>query len=57
MATKKYSYKQLYNADLQRHIGGGYTRKLLKYFRKCQTTGGLLLYYYRWRFKKLKDKK
>ena len=56
MDTGKYSYRQLYNADLQRHIRDGYTRKLLKYFRKCQTTGGLLLYYYRWRFKKLKDK-
>lgn len=53
-----YLFSQLYNADLQRGIGGGYTRRLLKYFRLCQTTNNrVLLYYYRWRFKIIKDRK
>lgn len=51
-----YTFRQLYLSDLQRLGGGGYKRKLLKYFRRCQTTNGLLLHYYRWRFKMLKDK-
>ena len=52
-----YTYKQLYKADVQRGSGGGYKTKLLKYFRLCQTTDNkLLLLYYRWRFKRLKEK-
>lgn len=55
----KYSFFQLYNADKQRYIAcSRYTRLLLKFFRRCQTTNNtLLLTYYRWRFKRLKDKK
>ena len=57
MYAKKYTFTQLQKSDLQRYIGSGYTRKLLKYFRRCQTTDNkLLLQYYRWRFKKLKDR-
>lgn len=52
-----YTYKQLYGADIQRNNGGGYKKKLLKFFRLCQTSDNkLLLLYYRWRFKRLKDK-
>lgn len=53
-----YSFLQLYNADLYRCKGGSrYTRQLLYYFRRCQTTENkLLLTYYRWRFKCYKDK-
>ena len=57
MGINKYTFNQLYRADLQRHIGGGYTRKLLKFFRLCQTADNkLFLQYYRWRFKLLKDR-
>lgn len=52
-----YTFSQLYKADIQRGAGGGYTRKLLKYFRLCQTTDGILLYFFRWRFKNLKEKR
>jgi serine O-acetyltransferase len=52
------SFSQLYNADLQRGIRGVYTRRLLKYFRLCQTTDNwILLQYYRWRYKTIKDRK
>ena len=57
MGINKYTFNQLYGADLQRHIGGGYTRKLLKFFRLCQTADNkLFIQYYRWRFKLLKDR-
>ena len=51
------SFCQLYEADLQRGIESGYTRRLLKFFRRCQTTNGIMLQYYRWRFKRLKEKR
>lgn len=59
MSKKKYTFSQLYNADLQRYSkkDGWFVRKLLKFFRLCQTSDGVLLHYYRWRFKKLKDKR
>lgn len=54
----KYTFSQLYNADLQRRVGSVYVSKLLRYLRRCQTTNNKLLFqYYRWRFKKLKDKR
>ncbi len=52
----KYTFSELYNADVHR-INGAATKKLLKYFRLCQTSNGILLLYYRWRFKLLKDKR
>lgn len=52
-----YTFLQLRNADLKRNLGSNYTRKLLYYFRRCQTSKGILLYYYRWIFKILKDKR
>ena len=54
----EYTYKQLRFADIQRNNGcKGYKYKLLKFFRLCQTTENkLLLLYYRWRFKCLKEK-
>ena len=53
-----YTFKQLYNADLQRYEYAPLrkTRALLKYFRKCQTSSGLLFQFYRWRFSRLKER-
>ena len=52
----KYIFSQLRKADLERH-NCEYVCKLLKYFRLCQTTNNIFLFqYYRWRFKKLKDR-
>ena len=53
----EYTFSQLHKADLQRSSEDKYTSKLLKFFRRCQTSSGLLLLYYRWRFKLLKDKR
>lgn len=53
----EYTFSQLHKADLQRSSEDRYTCKLLKIFRRCQTSSGLLLLYYRWRFKLLKDKR
>ncbi len=52
-----YTFSQLYKSDIQRGVGDGYTRKLLKYFRLCQTTEVFLLYLFRWRFKNIKEKR
>lgn len=51
----EYSYKQLYQADIQRG-NSPYVRRLLKYFRLCQTTTNAILLFYRYIFKHLKEK-
>lgn len=53
-----YSFHQLHFADLQRYgscHGGGYAKRLLKCFRRCQTSNGLCRYYYRSLFKIIKS--
>ena len=52
-------YKELYEADIFRS-GAGKTRwkkQFFYYFRRSSTTGGVKSYYYRWRFKLIKEKK
>ena len=52
----QYSFRQLYEADLCRNAGNRYVRKLLKYFRLCQTTHNTwLLLLYQYVFKKIKE--
>lgn len=51
-----YSFSQLYNADIQRHNRGLYVRMLLKYFRLCQTSKGIMLMFNRFLFRLLKQK-
>lgn len=53
------SFRNLYKSDLARS-GTGITRwkrKFYYYFRRSSTVGGVLSYYYRWRFKTIKEKK
>lgn len=54
-----YTYRQLRDSDLSRTPDGGNNKasRLLKYYRRCQTTSNkLLLTYYRFLFKSIKDK-
>ena len=51
-----YSFTQLHKTDLQRHSENGYVKRLLKYFRLCQTTKGILFLFYRFVFKLIKKK-
>jgi serine O-acetyltransferase len=53
----KYTFSQLHAADRQRCHTDRYSSRLLKCFRRCQTSEGLPLLYYRWRFKRLKEKR
>lgn len=54
-----YTYRQLRKSDISRIPNGGNYKasRLLKYYRRCQTTSNILLFtYYRLLFKFIKDK-